>query len=138
MLPRILGVLLTVAVASALLVLPHEKDTGCIKRRPVEVWCGGDDGLTARLCEAIESAFEKSADFLMSHGKRPGTLVVTIPTNVGWYEIRGRTRAMYTVEFAKADGEAVGRSKGSCWDGELTLCATRIFNEAKRAARQIR
>ena len=46
----------------------------------VEVWCGGDDGLTLRLRDALENAFKSSPAFALSTGKKPGTLIVTIPT----------------------------------------------------------
>ena len=48
----------------------------------VEVWCVGDDGLTLHLRDAVESKFKSSSDYVLSNGKKPGTLIVTIPTNV--------------------------------------------------------
>ena len=66
---------------------------------PIEVWRGGDDGLTARLQDQLESGFKSSSDFIVSSGKKPGTLFVTIPTNVAWKQVSGRTKVSYTVEY---------------------------------------
>jgi hypothetical protein len=106
---------------------------------PVEVWVGGDDGLTQKLEDAMESAFRSSQDFTLSSGKKPGTLVVLIPTNVGWKKIGTRTKVLYTVEFRSQtlDGRKISDDKGSCWDGEYAKCAAHIVEDAKTAARKI-
>lgn len=111
---------------------------GSIERtsgKPVEVWGGGDDALTARLRNALEDAFRSSADFHLSSGKKPGTLVITLPSNVEWKQVGGRTQVLYTAEFA-SDGQNLGGSKGSCWDDALAKCAAQIVKDAKSAARQ--
>jgi hypothetical protein len=105
---------------------------------PVEVWGGGDDGLTVGLRDAVESAFKASRDFSMSFGKKPGALVVTIPTNVKWTQVYDKTLVRYTVEFSSASGQPLARTEGTCWDNELPKCASRILNDAKGAARKIR
>jgi hypothetical protein len=105
----------------------------------VEVWCVGDDGLTHGLRDAVENAFKSSSDFQLSSGKKPGTLVVTIPTNVVWKQAKQadkRTKVLYGVEFASADNKTISKSTGSCWDDALTKCADRIVNEARTAARK--
>jgi hypothetical protein len=105
----------------------------------VEVWCVGDDALTHGLRDALENAFKSSADFQLSSGKKPGTLVVTIPTNVVWKQAKQadkRTKVLYRVEFASADDKTISRSTGSCWDDALTKCADRIVKEARTAARK--
>ena len=53
-------------------------EAGSAKPMLVQVWCGGDDGLTLRLRDAVENAFKASSAFALSSGKRPGTLIVTI------------------------------------------------------------
>src|SRR5260370_37653526 len=78
----------------------------------VEVWIGGDDGLTLRLRDALESAFRSSPDFTLSSGKKPGTLVVKIPTNVEWKKKAGRTHMLYTVKFTSVDDHNLGASSG--------------------------
>jgi hypothetical protein len=61
---------------------------------PVEVWRGGDDGLTLTLADAFENAFTASPYFILSSGRKKGTLVVRIPTHVGWRQIGKRTRVL--------------------------------------------
>jgi hypothetical protein len=104
---------------------------------PVEVRCDGDDGLTNRLREALENAFQSSSDFRLSSGEKPATLVVTIPTNVMWTKAKRadkRTKVVYKVEFASADDKAISESTGTCWDDALRKCADRIVKEARTAA----
>jgi hypothetical protein len=107
-------------------------------RIPVEVWCGGDDGLTRKLRDALENRFQASSEFQLSSGKKPGTLLVTIPTNVPWKQIGVRTRVVYDVNFTSINGLTLGQSKGECWDSEVGKCVERIFGAAKAAARQLR
>jgi hypothetical protein len=75
-----------------------------VKRTPVEFWHVGDDGLSERLADAVDKAFERSSDFTPSSGKKPGTLVVYIPENVDWTKKLGRTKVLYHVEFKSIDG----------------------------------
>ena len=132
---------LSVVVATSLVVACAMEVTPA-KPKPtptlVEVWCGGDDGLTIRLRDTLESAFKSSPDFHLSSGKKPGTLVVTIPSNVGWKQVSWRTRVLYTAKFASPDNQNLGGSKGSCWDDTLAKCAAQIVRDAKVAARQVR
>jgi hypothetical protein len=109
-----------------------------VKPRLVEVWRVGDDALTSRLRDKLESALETSRDFALSSGKKPGTLVVTIPTHVGWKRTSGgRTRVTYKVEFSSVNDQKIGTSIGSCWDDSLGKCAAQIVEEAKIAANKI-
>jgi len=108
------------------------------QKAPVEVWSGGDDGLTQRLKAAIEKEFESSVDFQMSEGKKPGTLVVTIPSNVSWRQKGEKTQVLYTIDFASPDGRSLGVSKGHCWDDDLERCSIRIVSDARAAARKAR
>lgn len=80
------------------------------KPTEVEVWTGSDDGLTQRLRDAVESKFQSSSDFVPSRGKKPGTLIVTIPTHVEWTQNGERTHVRYKVEFSSSDGVAIGKS----------------------------
>jgi len=104
----------------------------------VEVWCGSDDGLTLRLRDTLEGAFKSSPDFALSNGGKPGTLVVTIPTNVRWKQIGKQTQVYYAVKFSSADNRKIGTSTGSCWDGDLQKCAARIVRNARAAVRKTR
>jgi len=100
----------------------------------VEVWRGGDDGLTRRLTDTAERAFKSSSRFVSSYGKKPGTLVVTIPTNVRWEKKSGRLKVIYKVTFDSADDKRLGARSGSCWETSLEKCAGQIVSEATRSA----
>jgi hypothetical protein len=107
------------------------------KPTPVEVWTGGDDSLTQGLRYEIENKFKSSPDFVLSRGKKPGTLIVTIPTHVAWAQKGTRTHVRYKVEFSSSDDIGIGRSSGSCWDDNFAECAGQIYRGAQRAAHKL-
>lgn len=107
-------------------------------KTPVEVWCGGDDGLTQGVCSSLATAFASSTDFDSSSDEEAGKLVVTIPTNVDWKEIRKRTQVFYTVEFTSANDKKLRTRKGSCWDNDFATCANQILVQARIAVRKLR
>lgn len=102
------------------------------KPTPVEVWRGGDDGLTLRLTDAVEAVFRASPMFAMSSGKQRGTLVVTIP-NLHWKMVGPRTQASYSIEFSGESSQHIGTSTGTCWEDELSKCAAQILKDAQSA-----
>jgi hypothetical protein len=106
-------------------------------RTLVEVWKGGDDGLTNKLADALKDAFKSSSDFQLSTGKKPGTLVATIPSNVEWKQVGKRTKVLYKVNFASVDNRPVGASEGSCWDDALAKCANKIVKDATAVAAKV-
>jgi hypothetical protein len=108
------------------------------KRTPVEFWHTGDDGLSQKLADRVERAFERSPDFILSTGRQSGALIVRIPTNVDWKQVGKRTRVLYQVEFASSDNEIASKTKGACWDDNLSDCADQILKAAKTAAHRVR
>jgi len=104
----------------------------------VEFWHVGDDGLSERLAEEVDRAFLRSPDFKPSNGRKPGTLIVHIPTNVDWRRIGNRLQVLYVVEFSSTNGQKLGVHKGSCWENQLAECADRIVKDSKSAARKMR
>jgi hypothetical protein len=52
---------------------------GSASTRPtlVELWHVGDDGLSPRVADQVETAYKRSPEFVLSSGHKPGTLVVT-------------------------------------------------------------
>jgi hypothetical protein len=107
------------------------------KPTPVEVWTGGDDGLTQRLRDGIENKFKSSSDFVLSSGKKPGSLIVTIPTHVTWTQKGSRTYLRYKVEFSSSNDIEIGKSSGSCWDDNLARCAAQIYGGAQRSVHKL-
>src|SRR6185436_11778782 len=69
-------------------------------RVPIEVWTGGGDALTIKFRDALEAAFKESPFFAGSSGKRPGTLIVTIPSALRWEDVGKRTRVSYRVTYS--------------------------------------
>jgi hypothetical protein len=135
--PYTARLLVVIPAVLGLTVWPSEAAPA--KPTTVIVLANGDDGLTQRLRDAIEGALKSSGAFTLSVGPvQPGTLVVKIPTNVPWKQVGGRTKVLYTVRFEQLDGHVIGKSEGSCWEGSLNTCATRIVKDAKTAPRERR
>lgn len=109
------------------------------KNRPIPtaVLCNGDDGLTARLCDAVKEALRRSPDFTQDILHKPYILKVTIPTNVKWKRVDGKTRVLYSVEFSLAAEHDLGAAEGSCWDSKLKDCANQILADTRKAAAKI-
>jgi hypothetical protein len=95
---------------------------------PVAVLCGGDDGLTSRLCAAIEHSFSKSSNFVVTDKGKERMLKVRIPTNVDWKKTGGRAKVFCAVEYLSIDDTMLGRGSGSCWD----LATVRNESSAKQ------
>jgi hypothetical protein len=104
------------------------------ERTRVEVWHGGDDIYTLGLTYALGRAFQSSPDFILS---QPGTLIVTIPTNLLWKKQFGRATVFYVAEFTSTDGQNLGVLKGSCSKDAFAKCAKKIVAEARLAAAKI-
>ncbi len=98
---------------------------------PVEVWRGGDDGLTLRLADTLENAFRRTSDFALGTGEKPGTLIVTIPSNVTWIKIGSRTEVDCYVTFSGVSSQVLGGSRGRCWEDDLETCADRVVRDAR-------
>ena len=133
---QILSPRLAIVVACA--IAPACGIAAPIKPRPVEVWIGGDDGLTLGLKGALENALKSSSDFSLGSGQGPETLVITIPTNLDWKKVGWRTRVFFDVKFKSVDDQPLGTSSGSCWENALAKCATQIVTDARAAAPKIR
>jgi hypothetical protein len=125
------------AIIAVLLVVQTTAGSASARPTLVEVWSGGDDSLTTGLRNVLENAFKSSSNFVLSSGKKPGTLIATIPTHVEWKRAGKRTKVFYTVEFTSVDGQPLGVTKGSCWDDVMTECADRIVKDATTAAHKI-
>jgi hypothetical protein len=125
-----------VGIAAILAISCGAIGAGSAGRTLLDFWHVGDDALSIRLAERVEGAFLRSPDFTMSSGKKPGTLVVTIPTNVDWSEKTGRTRLHFEVKFTSVDNRSLGSGQGSCWETALDECADRIVSDARIAARK--
>lgn len=121
------------------LVPVFQKITSAVKQSPtpVELWCGGDDTLTQGVCDAVYREFASTPGFVVDSEETPGTLIVTIPTNVDWEERGKRTRVFYKVEFTTTDDKKLGTKKGACWHDDFRTCASQVVKHAKNAARKL-
>ena len=117
-------------------VCPANPAPAKLSPTPIEVWSGGDDALTIKLRDALENTFKTSADFRASSGKKLGTLIVTIPSNVNWQNVGRHTRILYIVEFTSSDNRKLGVSKGSCLDNEIEKCAMQVVKDARIVVRK--
>jgi hypothetical protein len=128
--------ILLITFLASLFALMSGRSAAQQRPKLVEVWCGGDDGLTIRLRDAIEHAFSISPDFQMSSGKVTGTLLVTIPTNVGWKRVGKKTRVLYKIDLSVAGGQNLGERTGACWDDDLQSCSKSIVKDSRDAVHE--
>jgi hypothetical protein len=98
----------------------------------------GDDSLSQRLADQVETAYKRSPEFVLSNGHKPGTLVVTIPTNVEWKRVGKRTQVLYSVEFASPENRTTSKATGSCWDDDLAKCTAQVLRDTRVAAHRLR
>jgi hypothetical protein len=108
-----------------------------VDKTPVEVWGGGDEALTNKFRDALEAAFAKSPVFANSYGKKPGTLIVTIPSAVGWRDVGQRTRIFYRVVYSDIAGRSLGKATGKCWEDEIAKCTGHVVKRAEAMAGQM-
>jgi hypothetical protein len=104
---------------------------------PVEIWRGGDDGLTNKLSDAIESAFAVSDAFVLNKGEKNKMLTVTIPTNVHRERVDNHNEVLYTVELKQKATLRTATISGSCRENKLSICADQIFRSAQALVRGV-
>lgn len=130
------GALFTMIAATVVLALSFQS-AWAAPRIPVEVRRVGDDGLSMKLSDAVETEFKASPRFILSSGKRSGTLIVTIPTNVGWKQFGKRMQIRYSVEFSSIRQEKLGSKTGVCWEDSMQDCAAQVAKAAVIAAKRL-
>ena len=101
-------------------------------KQPIVVLCNGDDGLTLRLRDASERAFNETTDLPLASRHRDAVYKVMIPTNVDWRQIGSRTKVLYTIEVLTMNDKKIGTFKGSCWDAKIGDCGTQIVDSTRR------
>ena len=99
----------------------------------VEVWRGGDDGLTSKLADALEEKFRQTSPFVVGPASERPSLVVTIPSNVKWKKVGTRTKVQFYVTFSRSSRQ-IGISKGACWEEDMPRCAAIIVADARKIA----
>ena len=105
---------------------------------PLEFWHDGNDPLSDRLADAVDTAFAHSQDFIPSSGKKPGSLLVELTANVVAKPAGKRARVSYTVNYSNTYGHQISTSSGSCWDHQLEICADQILKHVQVAARNLK
>jgi hypothetical protein len=100
----------------------------------VDVWRSGDDGLTVRFAEALETALRRSHIFTLGSRQRPARLLFEIPQIIEWTEIGGRAQFHFQVNFKSVDSRVVGTSRGTCWETNFDVCAAMVLSDARRTS----
>jgi len=103
------------------------------RRTPVEVYRGGDDGLTVRFCDAVEVAVKGSVVFSAVTVHTPEAMRLTIETNLRPLESGDDPKSSYVTILETADGAPIGAFRGNCRPSEFRRCATRVVEKAEEA-----
>jgi len=102
---------------------------------PVEVWRGGDDGLTIKLSESVERALVKDGEFVLSRDKKPGTLIITFPHAVAAVPDGNYVDIDYEVTFSTIEGRKLASIKSGC--RELLYCVDHIATTAYEVSQRL-
>ena len=101
----------------------------------VQIWTGGDDGLTQRLRDALETGIRKSGVFQLvnSEGMKADDFVILIPGHVAWEKTATGTVVTAKAQFSRAD-HPIDEVSVTCREETLRACAAQIVGSAKKAA----
>ncbi len=92
----------------------------------VEVWRGGDDGLTNRAFDALEKAFGDAKDFSLA---RAGEGVVKVEIT---HHLRSDAKRHVTAPYAISRAEAAPLvGKATCTETTLPVCADKILSATR-------
>ena len=92
----------------------------------VDIRANGDDGLTQRLKDAIEGAFNACRGFSTRYSTATD-LAVRITSNVTWKRVGNRGEALFEVEYLA--GEHRQKSiKVFCWEDRLGQWAQQVLH----------
>ena len=120
------------AILLSACVTQNEGSESTTSATPVEVWVGGDDGLTIRLADAVEEALKASPRFTyVERGSVPDALRLGLPGHVTWAKVDGRVRVKYRVELERR-GQKLAGAEGGCWESELQRCALAILRTTEK------
>jgi hypothetical protein len=121
----------------ALLLTPEAHAAEAHRPVRVEVWHVGDDGLTLKVSESIESAFRGTPTFSLAPADE-GEMIVTIPTNVRWKRSKAGVRIMSEVEFRTRKRVLLRRVSISCTESKVSVCAAQTVEVARNLASALR
>lgn len=99
---------------------------------PVEVWRGGDDGLTSRLVDEVTAQLRASTAFQVAEVAGTGKILITVDQATA-SGTEGRVVVRYNATFGTPAGASMGSAKGSCLETDLPDCAKGIISRAERA-----
>ncbi len=106
--------------------------------RRIDLRSGGDDGLTVRFRDALEDAIRDDHDFVLALGneaRTPSTVVATIDGHLRWKTVESRTQVSYKIKIEGPTEKSLGSIEGSCWEDELSACATQALAELRRTTK---
>lgn len=107
------------------LILLAAVSSPAVASTPVELWKGGDDGLTNRVYDAVEAAFKNSSDFsLAAAGK--GELKIEIN------QLRARDGIVVAPYATSRAGGQPSIGKATCTETTLLVCADTIVSATRK------
>jgi hypothetical protein len=100
-------------------------------RAPVRINLVGDDGLTNKLREALESAIGERAHLRVASSDEHPELSIESESNVDWDRLAGQVVVIYTVYVSSKEAKRV-RLTGACFDKDIAKCARDIVERSAR------
>lgn len=121
---------------AALLFLAFAPESKANEIVQAELRVTGDDGLTQRFVQLLRASLAKSEVLRVSTGSRSrDALVLIVPGNLYWQEVRGEINFQYVVIFTDMSSKYLGASISACWEREIGECATDVVDAAEQAWR---
>jgi hypothetical protein len=101
----------------------------------VQIWTGGDDGLTQRLRYEMEKGVSESGVFQLVNreGMKADDFIILIPTGVSWAKDANGLVVTAKAEFSRANRK-LDEVTVTCREEALQVCAAQIVSAAKTAA----
>ena len=120
------GTRIFAVVASAAFV------AGCATSLPrsVQVYSGGDDGLSNHLVEALNKKIATSA-LTSVESAESAVLHIFFVSNARWEEVGPDIKVMYTVRFVGPVHARRSMISGSCMEKNMEVCADQIIKAAR-------
>lgn len=103
--------------------------------QPVAMWCGSEDELTRKVCDAADRAFRAAKDLPLITTQERAMYTVTIAPNVTWKIAGKQVQIFYTVNLKSAEDKDLGTFNGSCWESKVKECGTQILETTREKVR---
>nr|WP_315587419.1 hypothetical protein [Sphingomonas psychrotolerans] len=121
---------LLLAAPLAVLFSPGASVSSQVERVPVTIRLVGDDALTQRLRNGLESDLQRNSTLRLASSVDRDVIYIESNSNVDWDELGGRTVVIYTVYVFRGDNRGAPHT-GICYERGISKCVDAITRLAR-------